>query len=137
MKIKFTRLSFFKFFWQWQISRVAGDMLWQKGKVWEFPTFYVIWTFVCFLFISCQIYALITNQRNQNLIIINTYGCWHKIKKEMQNTDKLPLRPAMNFYLPGLEKHLIYIFSSRKSNIYSLFYGLVQTSQGEIGNYFY
>ena len=54
----------------------------------------------------------------------------------MQNTDELSLRPPINFYLPGLEKHLIYIFSSRKSNRYSLFYGLVQTSQGEIGNYF-
>ena len=114
MKIKFTRLSFFKFFWQWQISRVAGNMLWQKGKVWEFPTFYVIWTFVCFLITSCQIYALITNQRNQNLITINTYRYWHKIKKEMQNIDQLSPRPAINCYLPGLEKYLIYFSPAEK-----------------------
>ena len=137
MKIKFTRLSFLKNFWRWEISRVAGNRLWQKGKVWEFPTFCVIWTFVCFLIISCQIYALITNQRNQNLITINKYRYWHKIEKEIQNIDQLSPRPAINCYLPGLEKHFIYIFSSRKSNRYSLFYGLVQTCLGDIGNYFY
>ena len=77
------------------------------------------------------------NQRNQNLFTINTYRYWHKIKKEMQNIDELPPGPVINCYLPGLEKHLIYIFSSRKSNRYSLLYGLVSTSLGEIGNYFY
>ena len=55
----------------------------------------------------------------------------------MQNINELPLCSIINCYLPALEKQLVYIFSSRKSNRNSLLYGLVWASIAEISNYFY
>ena len=59
-------------------------------------------------------YLFPINQRNQNLFTINTYRYWHKIKKEMQNSEEIPPGPVINCYLPGLGKHLIYISPAEK-----------------------